>query len=105
MTILNLTPHPVKIERTDGTFLELPKGSTVPRLSVSTEVVQQIEGINVVKTTFGETVDLPAATESTILIVSRLVKDANPERTDLVCPGEAIRDEAGKVVGSRGFSV
>lgn len=93
------------MRRTDGTFITLPKGEKAPRLATTETVVGEIDGAKVVKTIFGATTDLPETADDTILIVSRLVKDANPERTDLVCPGAAIRDEDGKVVGSDGFSV
>lgn len=106
MTLLiNLTPHPVNVRRLDGTFIALPKGDKVPRLATTEIVVGKVDGAKIVKTDFGATVDLPEATDDTILIVSRLVKDANPERTDLVCPGAAFRDADGKVVGADGFSV
>lgn len=103
--LINLTPHPVSVRRLDGTFITLPKGEMVPRLATTETVVGEIDGAKIVKTVFGDTTDLPEATDGTILIVSRLVKDANPERTDLVCPGAAFRDADGKVVGADGFSV
>jgi len=103
--LINLTPHPVTVRRLDGTFITLPKGVTVPRLATTETVVGEIDGAKIVKTIFGATTDLPAMADDTILIVSRLVKDANPERTDLVCPGAALRDETGKVIGADGFSV
>jgi hypothetical protein len=105
MQLVNLTPHPVQVMRVNGTFIELPKGSIVPRLATTETVIGEIDGAKIVKTIFGATVDLPEAADDTILIVSRLVKDANPGRTDLVCPGAALRDETGKIIGADGFSV
>ena len=103
--LINLTPHPVKIRRSDGTFITLPKGEIVPRLATENTVVGEIDGAPVNKTVFGATTDLPEAIDGTTLVVSRLVKDANPGRTDLVCPGTAIRDDDGNIVGADGFSV
>lgn len=57
-----------------------------------------------VKTTLGTPEGLPAVEPGTTLVVSRLIVDACPERTDLVSPGEAIRDADGKIVGADGFS-
>ena len=49
--------------------------------------------------------DLCDEMDGVILIVSTLVKNASPDRKDLVSPGELIRNEAGQPVGCKGFCV
>lgn len=36
-------------------------------------------------------------------IVSMLVKQANPDRTDLLTPNESVRDDKGRIIGCRSF--
>jgi len=104
--IRNLTPHPIRVRRLDGSFLELGREfGSPPRISTVRESVGEIEGCAVTRTTFGETIDLPAPQEGVWLVVSRMVRDANPTRVDLLSVGELIRDADGRVVGADGFSV
>lgn len=70
--------------------------------------VPGIEGIKVVKTTFDTTkVDgLPAPEEGVIYIVSLITLNAlKGIRSDLVAPGNLIRDEKGNIVGCDGLTV
>lgn len=50
-----------------------------------------IDGIPCVKTSVGKVNGLPEPVDGTWLLVSRIVKDACPERSDLVCVGETDR--------------
>lgn len=105
MNINNCTPHALHLRRIDGTFLDLPKGITVPRLTTTKSTVVEINGLQVTRQVFGDVAGLPDQEPGTILIVSRMVKDACPERTDLYCPGELIRDPDGAVIGADGLSI
>lgn len=51
----------------------------------------------------GAVVGLPAPEAGVILVVSRLVAEAVPGRMDVYAPGEAVRDDAGRIVGARGL--
>jgi hypothetical protein len=48
-------------------------------------------------------VGLPEPSPDTLLIVSGMVKSAATGRTDLVSPGDLVRDAAGVVLGCKGF--
>ena len=105
--IINLTPHPLKIQRFDGTFLELPKpaeGTKIPRRGSVTVHGKPIEGIDIGQTVLGEVQDLPSGKVGTIYVVSRIVVDGAPYRNDLFAPGEPIRDGEGKVIGAKGLA-
>lgn len=107
MNLVNLTPHPLRLRKADGTFMDLPKpaaGVAIPRRSVKTEQQGEIDGLPVYKTVLGPVENAPAPQQDTVFVVSRLVVDAMPERTDLVSPGEAIRDADGKVIGANGVA-
>lgn len=107
MKIINLTPHPLKIQKLDGSFLELPKpeaGNLIPRRTAKSVQMDPIEGVAIATTVFGEVENLPSVQEGTIYIVSRLVVDGAPDRTDLFAPGELLRDPEGNIIGAKGLA-
>jgi hypothetical protein len=101
--IINLTPHTINVVLEDRT-IEIPS-SGVARCSQSSQLVGEVNGIPLTATTFGEVIDLPEPTEDTLFIVSRLIMSACPERNDLLCPNELVRDEEGKIIGCKSFAV
>lgn len=103
MRLVNLTPHVLNVRKADGTFLELPPSGTVARRSVERVVVGDVDGITVYATKFGQLEGLPEPSEDTVFIVSALAAQACGDRDDVLVPGEAIRDEAGRVVGCDGL--
>lgn len=105
MKFINCTPHQITLLGADGVVLfTLPKGEVVPRLSQSTKEVEVVEGISITETSFGATQDLPDAQDGVLLIVSRLVLSANPNRKDLVVPNELVRDADGNTVGCKSLA-
>ena len=102
MMLLNATPHAVDLI-VDGKNLEIPTSRIVTRIALVREMVDEImfDGaqvpINVVKP--GPTLNLPEYQEGVVLIVSRLVAEANPDRYDLVFPDSLSRNDAGEVIG------
>jgi hypothetical protein len=102
MILLNATPHAVDLI-VDGQNFEIPPCGIVTRIAVVREMVDEImfDGaqvpINVVKP--GLTLNLPDYQEGVVLIVSRLVAEANPHRYDLVFPDGLSRNDAGEVIG------
>ena len=110
MNIINCTPHPIKICNPDTkeVLVTFKKGEVVPRLHQDEQYLGCIDygriGIAVTKTVFGEVQNLPEQQEDTIYIVSRLVKQACPDRTDLLVPGGVIRDDEGRIIGCSGLS-
>lgn len=99
MSFVNLTPHAVNI--IDGPTFE-PCG-TVVRVTTTTENVGNIEGIPLTKTVFGEVAGLPEQRDGVFLIVSKLVAEALPERSDLLFPNQMVRDGQ-VIVGCRSLT-
>ena len=97
---INLTPHAVVLN--DGTTY--PASGVVARVS-ATYTDFSPEGIAEVK--FGEPVGLPAPQTGVLLIVSGLLKQACPDRADLVSPATGHpacrRDEQGRILSVPGF--
>lgn len=103
--IINKTPHPVTI--LDLNLVKVLKNFPVEgepvRLAVSTQPCQEIDGFRTTKTIFGEPENLPDKKEGVFYIVSQLVKNALPERDDLLVPAEVVRDETGRILGCKSF--
>mgnify|MGYP001358469749 CR=1 FL=1 len=99
MKIRNLTPHPVMVRG-----ITFPAEGACPRCSVNRTQVDLIRhngvDIPVTRSIFGAVEGLPAHEAGTILIVSRLVADACPDRGDLYFPDDLVRDSDGKVIGA-----
>jgi hypothetical protein len=103
MSVINMTPHPITICNTDGEVVRVyPKGEFTIRLAVKTVGGDPLpDGTPTSKTEFGQPEGLPEFQEGVFYIVSQIVKNALPERTDLLVPAEVVRDEAGAIVGCK----
>lgn len=107
--LINCTPHPVNIlDENEGTVKIYAASGILPRCSVETTIVGCIDvdgsSVNITDTTFGDVENLPLEEEGTLLIVSRLVLSACPDRSDLIVPNDVVRNEKGHVVGCRSFA-
>lgn len=105
MNFINLTPHVLNIYEEDGKTLLMSIQPTAPaaRCKQETVCVGNLGGLPVYTMQFGEVENLPEPKENTVYIVSRLVAAAR-WRDDVLCPGAAVRDERGRVVGCVGLS-
>ena len=102
--ILNFTPHALNVVGLDGSVVTFPSVG-VARVATSSVSKDPINGFGVVATAFADVAGLPDPQDGTYCVVSRLVFSACPDRSDLLCPGELIRDSAGNVKGCYGFSL
>ena len=100
--IKNLTPHPIRIILPDGDIVFQPEG--LVRLKAEVGVVGRVGEIPLTRTVFGEPEGLPKKETGVLLIVSQIVKNALPDRDDLVSPGEVVRDEDGNIVGCKSLT-
>jgi len=107
MNIVNCTPHPVVWVREDGAKQVFEPSGTVPRLETVTEEAGTIDNIPLVRNTLGKVVDLPEPVNGIVYIVSFLVCQACPDRTDLIAPdttpASVVRDENGRIIGVKRF--
>lgn len=108
MTLRNLTPHPVTIITDTGSVHLLPEPGTRPRIDDVREVTEPVlvEGVPVptVRVVGGPAVDLPEPEPGTLFVVSRVIAEACPDRTDLLVPDDLVRDGTGRVVGCRSLA-
>lgn len=105
LQVLNLTPHALNLVLPDGSVKAVPPSGQVARCASSSAPAGEFDGIPLSKTTFGQVQDLPEPKDGVLLVVSALVRQAVPTRTDVASPGDLVRDEAGNVVGCKGLIV
>ena len=105
MNIVNLTPHSITFILENGEKRTVLPSGIVARVGEISEFVTYYDGIPVYRKRYADTENLPEPTEDTVLIVSAMVRLANPDRTDLVSPGDLIRNEDGVVIGCKGLVV
>jgi hypothetical protein len=82
----------------------MPSG-TVARVQTSQEVVGTVGDTDLIQTTYGAIENLPGPRPGTWYIVSRMVKDRCPERSDVIVPADMVRDGKGQIIGCRAFSL
>lgn len=98
--IVNLTPHDVNI--VGDVEVTIPASGDLARVAATTDVIGSVNGIPLTANAYGEVTGLPDEQENTIFIVSALVANAlKGVRDDLVIPNEAVRDEAGRIIGCK----
>jgi hypothetical protein len=103
--VVNLTPHAVHTVDEDGNVLETyPASGTVARCEKKQVQVETLNGVPVFQVKMGEVYDLPPKQEGIAYIVSRLTAAGAPERDDLYCPNDLVRDDEGRIIGLTSFS-
>lgn len=110
-TIINYTPHAVKIVDGEGALVRefAPSGFAI-RLASETKRIGTVAGVPLTTTEYGEPVlvtpegdqvAMPEPEDGKLYIVSAMVRAALPGREDLLVPAEQVRDDQGRIVGCR----
>lgn len=99
--MINLTPHPITIRRTDGAEVTIPPSGMVARVTTVETVIGTCPetGVPIVARTYGEVRGLPE--EGTPCLVSALVLAAVPGRKGVFAPdtgATAVRDDRGQII-------
>ena len=105
MKVRNFTPHSIRLYSDNEEYFEEIESEGIARVQSWGKPVTLLGFIPVVETCYGETEGLPEYDPDTVIIVSKIVKDANPDRYDLVYPTDYVRDEGGKILGCKALSV
>jgi len=105
--IVNLTPHTLNILDENGTEYSFPSDG-IARAAQSSTVVGTLNGIEVVKTTFGAPEGLPDPEEGVFIVVSlataNAAKAAGRTVDDLLLTSDPVRDADGRIIGCRRFA-
>lgn len=104
-TLVNCTKHPVTILTKEGDVITLPSSGINTRIVFNFEEVKE-EDCHFAKERKMSVTECPEPTPYHLFIVSRIVFDAIPERTDFIVPNtvQAQRD-GGSVVSVSNFIV
>lgn len=117
MIPVNLTPHTITfiISGDDGdTSVDLDPSGDVARVDQKRAQVDTLalsfgdDGditLPVNRSTFGHITGLPDPVAGTIFIVSMLVAQAAPHRSDLYAVDLTVRDANGRIIGAKGLAV
>lgn len=102
MRILNLTPHTVSVLHNNGEVVTFPVHGEAPRVSYDDHMACNIGDFSVSVRCGIEAVEgLPDEEEGVFFIVSSMVREACPQRRDLLTPDsgpDAVRNGKGHVL-------
>lgn len=108
LKLVNLTPHDVVVHLENGEKKVYPSVGSA-RVTTTSEVVGQVDGIDIVTQSYGDIEGLPKPKEGVLYIVSLVVRMAAQQqgRDDVISPDTspqgAIRDDAGRIIAVRRF--
>lgn len=107
LKVINLTPHDVVIVNDNGEEIKrYPASGNVARVNTQSELIGEVDGIQVVRTKYGDVDGLPDKQPDTVYLVSLVVAQAlRGSRTDVYVPdtgpGSVVRDDKGQIIGVR----
>src|SRR5690606_41465784 len=105
--VINFTPHDVVIVNDSGKEIKrYPASGNVARVNTHAELIGKLDGIQVVRTKYGDVDGLPDKQSDTVYIVSLVVAQASRgTRTGVYVPdtgpGGVVRDDKGQIIGVR----
>lgn len=104
MNFVNCTPHAINVYNGETLVATFPPSGTVTRVSTFPQLIATLGSIQLFVNQYGPIVDLPAQEKNVMYIVSAMVRSAS-SRTDIVSPGELVRNEQGQPIGCQGFTI
>ena len=99
--VINLTPHAISVVGVG----EIPAAGLVPRVAMKTKEAGLVAGFPTSHTEYGEVEGLPEKMDGVYFIVSKMIVDACPGRTDLLYPTELVRDDKGNIIGCKSLGI
>ena len=107
--IKNLTPHKVTIMTESGDILAIFESESIARAEQKDIPAGELNGIPLVKSSFGVPIGLPKPDEDTYLIVSLITanaaKAAGRTTEDLLLTSTPVRNETGQIIGCKALAV
>jgi hypothetical protein len=107
--IVNLTPHTIDVVGADGCVRKSYPSEGVARAVQDVEAVGVLDGVELVRMTFGRTEGLPDPSAGTYYIVSIITASAASAQgrsvDDLIIAVDSVRDEDGRIIGCMRFSL
>lgn len=107
VTILNLTPHVVRVFTSNGSVAEYQTHKVVRAKQILSED-GYVDGVPVTRIEYGEPEGLPDVSSGVYYIVSAITalaaKACGRDTGDLLLTSDTVRDEHGDIIGCRAFS-
>jgi hypothetical protein len=113
--VVNYTPHAVRLLRPDGTLHQIFESLGIARADETNEPLPPMEWdpfgdcgmhdhLPLVARTFGVVSGLPEPKDGIAYIVSQIIADLCPGRSDLLVPALVVRGPDGQVIGCKAFA-
>jgi len=102
--IINLTHHPITIMNKKGELVTIPPSGQIARADFDVIQVDEIDNIPIYEIKYKNIVGLPEPKEGVIYVVSAIMKNAVPDRRDVVATFNVDRID-GKPTHCKGFRV
>lgn len=106
MEIVNLTPHNIRILSSDKIteIINVPPSGIIARVTVTrTQAGVIAPGIPIFVSQYGDVTGVPTPTTKIVYLVSAMVRQALPNRMDVLSPGELVRGTDGQPIGCCGL--
>lgn len=99
----NLCPHDIVL-LIDSKETVFPRSGNIARREEMVVPAGSVNGIPVVRKVYGPVENLPEPRQWEYFIVSGMVREALPDRKDLLSPGETVRDAQGRIIAVKNFA-
>ncbi|QWB91001.1 MAG: hypothetical protein HXL38_000195 [Candidatus Saccharimonas sp.] len=107
--INNLTPHEINIIDKDGKVVKTFPSDGEARATQDEVEIRTVEGIPIIKMTFGEPVGLPEPSDRVFYIVSvitaKAAKSSGRTTRDLFITGKTVRNDKGQIIGCQSLCI
>lgn len=103
--IKNCTPHALTVHLANGEIRNFSKCKKPLRVSSKSHQVGELEGIPLFEIEMGAPENIPPVEEGVFWVVSAVAASHEnlKHRQDLLCAGDLIRNEEGRVIGCQGL--
>ena len=106
--IINLTPHTLTfMDGANNVVLTVPSSGIARAAQTRVHVRHvDVDGVSlpVCRSSYGAVEGLPEMQDGVIYVVSALTAQACPDRPDVYITDDAVRDDAGRIIGCRGIA-
>lgn len=103
--IINLTPHAIIIMDDNGNVIQTFESMGIARADSTETTVDSVNGIDIVKMSYGNPIGLPDYADDTVYIVSMLTISAaiavGRTTDDLLTTAALVRDDQGRIIGCK----
>ena len=107
--INSLTPHEINIVDKEGKVVKTFPSNGEARATQDEVKIGTVEGVPIIKMTFGEPVDLPEPSDRVFYIVSVITANAarlsGRTTRDLFITGKTVRNDKGQIIGCQALCI